>query len=1456
MRQRRTRTGARRSGDDYQDLVAAKALLRVLKHPSRYRWVKFEAREAGTLDDVLVLRTDDVVEASQVKFSTDALRPGDPLTWEKLLDQPEGKNSLIQAWCKSIAPLDAIYRTTEPRLVSNRRAGDDFVLTQSGHVDRSRTDPAALEEIQSQLGDDADDFLKRFRFEVDEQDLGDLDESLMREFQALGLSEGNWLSLKEAIRSWIRGEELPETGEIRIDNIRSACGWRQLTPLPQNLEIPDDYTLPDSEFHESFLEQVKKGSGSTIVLAAEPGLGKSTYLSYLVQALRELNQPVIRHHYSLRPTADHLERMDSRRVAESLMANIVVELGAYLGELSNQNPNPHDLSVWLYEVGRQLLEKDQCLVVVVDGLDHVWRAKDSREELVNLFDQLVPVPPGVVLVVGTQPVEDQQLPPSLLTRAPRELWVELPRLDKEAIGEWLNHHRDLMPSEWDQDDHDWLRSQLAESLYSWTRGHPLLNRYIIQRIADGGERLTTDSIEAIPETPTDSLEDYYRALWVGLPEAARDVVFLLAIAKFRWPEDGLFRCLRLAGYERASSATAVAAIHHLLGRDAVGLWPFHGSILLYARQRREFGVRKPALREAVIEWLKKHAPDYWRRSYLWLLQLEAGDANPLVAGSDRQWAVEAVAVGHPLVEVVSVLRTAAWEAIGLADLPKYVDRGVLADAVAYTATNQDEALRWLFAAQLSLGTDDYLEPRAVSGIRELGDPHVLVLALHLHDQGKHDEAIDCFEEINRRLKQEAGDFHLGEDLRRRYEVGSELAGLVGVDPQGFAGFIAQLSAEDIQVSVAESWAAGQRRSGDVRSAVQALGEPISPSVQRCLSRHVAVVGADEGISLSQDERQLLGSAYALVYQRFHEGQLDGSPPEEPTPPDNAKGYRFEEYEHYVGRYVHDLFFFLLIRELQSPGFSSSWSPPTSLRTSLASSLKALAQGAGNVAAGLRHASTVPVTAAYDATQSFRRPSWGDPIDDRESADGVQRALRTITEDLLIFRRTTGGSAKLSWGEAETIASHNFAGFRDILRWTADGTTDIEHQAMDSLCKSLDDELAATIEPFEERATVFSMLATVCARSGFRTKAEHYLRRSSESLIAYGYHKDILLHIVLNAIEAGAQYFETRQQLWFGLAPAISSVREFTDGDETSHLVARLGKLLLRFDPSLAIGYMTSLMDAEKYEDVEEVLHDLVRTGDLTDPVVGALVSTCVEPDAIRLLEERATALDPLAKEILGLRPGFSANFAKRDTGPRRGADFEGDSAGTRPKDRYLEFPPEQLDELVRSDGLVLPTARADELCAWLCRWAETDRAVDALDAVEPYFLADDRLRVSNQTVAAVRKIGGRTRSYAWLVRAQRSNHGWNEYWTDFEETKERWFSVKRDFPDLRHDFLVKSIRPRRGFSPYFGMTIARLVEYLVYFERWGDAYDVTCQIVDTVGGLVSGQELPIPYWTHPTAEGP
>ena len=1459
MRQYRTRTGARRSGDDYQDLVAAEALLRLLRHPSRYRWVKFEAREAGRLDDVLVLRADGTVEASQVRYSIDALGSDDPWTWQKLLEQSDGRPSLIEVWHQSVAKLDELYERTEPRLVSNRRAGADFLLTPGGYVDCNQISPSVLEEIHSQLGEDSEDFLNRFRFEVDEQDLSDLDQSLWREFQALGVSVQGWLSLKEAIRSWVRGERLPSTGEIRVDDIHYACGWLQLSPLPQNLEIPDDYTMPQPEFHDLFLQRVAQCVGSIIVLTAGPGVGKSTYLSYLVRELRDMGLPVIRHHYSLRASGDPSERLDSQRVAESLMADIKNELGRFLGELDVRNPNPHDLNDWLRQVGAQLITEESHLVVVVDGLDHVWRAQGSQEELRKLFDQLLPLPPGIVLIVGTQHVEDQQLPPSLLALEPRERWVELPRLDREALRQWLSHHRDQMPATPSEDSYDWQLSQLATSLYSRTGGHPLLNRYVIERVTGKGERLTVDSIEAIPATPTASVEDYYRTLWMGLPEGARDIVFLLAVANFPWPDRGLFECLQIAGYDQASSLDGRAAVHHLIARDALGWTPFHGSLLHYVRQLSEYSARAPVLREATIEWLKRQAPGYWRRSFLWLLQRDSGDTIPLLEGSDRRWATEAVAAGHPLVDVERVLQAAAWEAIDRGDFPKYVDRGILADSAMWVAAYEEEALRWLFAAQLTLGTDEFLEPRAIAGISELSDSLVASLALDLQRRGLHDKVNGCFREIKRRLDRERGNLWGSDDRRQRFEIVSELAGLVGVNPQRFIGFAANFTTEDMKGSVTESWTAGLRRSGELRSALQALDEPSSAQIHRGLSRHVAVVAANEGIHLSHAERKLMTSLYASVYQVFCENQLNPVLPDEPSAPKVNRDSSFGEYSRRVGWYVHDLFFYLVIRELQSPGFCNKWTTPTPIKPWLASALRYVAQGARSFAVGWRDSGSILVDALYDATECLENPSWDDRPVDHESPDGIRNAFRTITEDLLFFRRATGGSAKLECTEALKVASHRFAGGEEVLRWIADGKTDIERGALEDLCRSLDEYLSARIKPFGERATTFSLLAAVCARHELQARAQQYLLRSSENLLAYGYHKDTLLHVALKTVEVGAHHWKARERFWFRLAPAIASVGDFTDGDETSNLPATLGKLLLRFDPSLTVDYLKWLTEAEQYGVVQEVAAELVQTGDLSNPVVRALVSTFIEPQSIRLLEERASGSDLFADQILQLQPRFSSGHTDRDSETETSAYQNRsplESVASSDPDRHLRYPPECLPELLQTEALSSPYARSEEICAWLCYWADTERSAEALDAIEPHLLGDAHLRVSNRAVDAARKIGGRTRSYAWLVRAQRSNNGWFEYWTDPGEVRLRWGSVLSDFPDRWHDFLIESIRPPLGFSPHFGMTIARLVEYLFLFERSADAHAVAYQLVDTIGDLVSGQELPIPEWAHLTAGGP
>ena len=78
------------------------------------------------------------------------------------------------------------YGRTEPRLFSNRKAGDDLFLTSTGRIDADKTSLDVLDQIKGTLGDDADDFVQRFCFEVAEQGLTDLKERLQQEFQVFG----------------------------------------------------------------------------------------------------------------------------------------------------------------------------------------------------------------------------------------------------------------------------------------------------------------------------------------------------------------------------------------------------------------------------------------------------------------------------------------------------------------------------------------------------------------------------------------------------------------------------------------------------------------------------------------------------------------------------------------------------------------------------------------------------------------------------------------------------------------------------------------------------------------------------------------------------------------------------------------------------------------------------------------------------------------------------------------------------------------------------------------------------------------------------------------------------------------------------------------------------------------------------------------------------------------------
>ena len=64
----------------------------------------------------------------------------------------------------------------------------------------------------------------------------------------------------------------------------------------------------------------------------------------------------------------------------------------------------------------------------------------ATSELTELFNHLLPVPTGSVLIVGTQKIAPEHLPKRLINSVPPQLWRELPPLDRTAVRKWVDFH--------------------------------------------------------------------------------------------------------------------------------------------------------------------------------------------------------------------------------------------------------------------------------------------------------------------------------------------------------------------------------------------------------------------------------------------------------------------------------------------------------------------------------------------------------------------------------------------------------------------------------------------------------------------------------------------------------------------------------------------------------------------------------------------------------------------------------------------------------------------------------------------------------------------------------------------------------------------------------------------------------------------------------------------------------
>jgi len=742
------------AGYIYQNWQGLKVLCEWLDAPARYSRVKFECDDEAMapkgLDDIVVERGDGLVDLQQIKFTPDP--DVHLLSWAWMLEKA-GKTarsrSMLRKWFDAFQKLDPA-RIGELSLITNRRPDAAIeACLDAGKISFAKIPEPKRSELIAELGSaqDCETFFSQLRIRHSDKGYATLEHEVDARLREHGTPEGIAV-LKNIAMNWAIQKNFPAPdGWITLTEVRVILRAPPPAPLPEDFFVPKGYEVPDETFHREFMRDAIAAAGKALVLTGPPGRGKSTYLSALCDTLAERNIPTVRHHYFLSTTERRRDRVHSHVVEQSIKAQV-----------EQFHPDVQVAQGGL----RSLLEAcaahykalGKPFVLILDGLDHVWRINaGDKLPLDDLFSQVVPCPDNMVLLVGTQLVDDAQLPADLLVSAPKAEWRTLPAMSGDAVLSYLRKavQEGRLSTGFEGEKHaeDQLQAAAAE-LRARTNGHPLHIIYATAELEHAGRNLSKWDVEQLKGDLSQDAKFYYASLWERLPPSLKDTLRLVCAFPFFWPRTAfaeIAAAVKLAVPE-------VEKVEHLLHSSVAGLKVFHESLAVYVRSTYGYADRIKALMPDVANWLETSAPTSLRVNWLWSVQAKLGDPKNLITGLTRDWVMQRLEEGYP----ESLFDTLLTDALVAA-----LDTGEFAEAYRLEHLKarmvggsqfqmQDDDMARLVSFTLTLAAEESVVREAVASRHEADILQVAALGLALRARGDHVLAETCGEEALRRYR--------------------------------------------------------------------------------------------------------------------------------------------------------------------------------------------------------------------------------------------------------------------------------------------------------------------------------------------------------------------------------------------------------------------------------------------------------------------------------------------------------------------------------------------------------------------------------------------------------------------------------------------------------------------------------------------------------------------------------
>ena len=724
-----------------------------LDEPTRFSWVVLECEEDAprALDDIVAQYSNGTRLYCQVKCANDSGDPESVLSWSWLLEKRRNRKSLLRklfdAWNELPEGI-----STDISLITNRSADRQFAEIISGSiVDWGRVSPETKTQVIEELGPESEvtPFLSQLKFEQGKSDFPLLQERLRSRFVSRYGDDLAWSYFKSEALEWL---VLKGRNRISLEELRRIAAKTRPRPLREDFEVPPGYSVPDESFHQEFLKRVTSSKGAGFVLEGSPGRGKSTYLSFLCGELTQRAIPFIRHHYFLPIEHSNPRRLFMDEVANTLIHQIEERYPQYR---PGAQPTAEHLKEWVASCAAGCSGDAKPFVVIIDGLDHVWR-ENHRDiaPLEALLTQLMPIPPNLVLLLGTQPLTDENLPPTILQARSDLSWVPMPSMSIRAIVGWLSKQiqAERFSAPWSKPNAQGYVDEVAEALSQVSSGHPLHVIYSLEMLLNSGEPVTTYGIEKLPPCPDGDIRRYYDNLWLRLGYVAKDVLHLISDFEFLWSRDATLAVLG----DNAETASALSSIRHLTYATPLGLKPFHSSLGAHVRERSEHDDRVQRLLPKVIEWLNDRAPDYLKWGWLWLTQSKTGDSQVLINGPSWEWALDALMLGYPPSQMVRIVEEAEKLAFRNENFARAVELRWLKTRLLNGPDFQTNDFSRLTALTLELSGSTVMVEEMLQDLGGVGTTTVKVLGEYLVKHERLRDAERCLEEIMSRFNRKVG----------------------------------------------------------------------------------------------------------------------------------------------------------------------------------------------------------------------------------------------------------------------------------------------------------------------------------------------------------------------------------------------------------------------------------------------------------------------------------------------------------------------------------------------------------------------------------------------------------------------------------------------------------------------------------------------------------------------------